>query len=418
MNAATLDFIRQHANDDVRQLALRQAPAEVNLRTALQQIEGRQLAARKLPACAATDGLLFPPRLALEQCSSEATAAYKRSIIARLFSFSLPSSLIPHPSTPSAPSLGEGRGGLPSLFVDLTAGFGIDFVALAPLFPQSLYIDSNPDLCTLARHNLPLLGLPTAEVCCSTAEAVLSAGLHAQLIMIDPARRNAAGRKVALIEECTPDVCALQDALCASARYVLIKLSPMLDIAAALRALRRVAEVHVVSVAGECKELLLVINTEGDVTTPTITCVNLPSTDTFVFTSAEEASTYPVFADSIGTFLYEPNPSILKAGAFRTLCHRFAVSKLSQDAHLYTSDHLVPDFPGRVWRVIDTSSFSKKALRTFLADMKEADITVRGFPISASALRQQLRLREGGSNHLVATTLSNGQRCLVKVCRA
>ena len=407
MNAATLDFIRQHANDDVRQLALRQAPAEVNLRTALQQIEGRQLAARKLPACVATDGLLFPPRLALEQCSSEASAAYKRSIIARLI----------QPSA-RACSLDTSRGPHPSLFVDLTAGFGIDFVALAPLFSQSLYVDSNPDLCALARHNLPLLGLPDADVRCCTAEAVLSEGLQAQLIMIDPARRNAAGRKVALIEDCTPDVCALQDALCAAARYVLIKLSPMLDIAAALRALRRVAEVHVVSVAGECKELLFVINTEGDITTPTITCVNLPSTDTFVFTSAEEASASPVFADSIGTFLYEPNPSILKAGAFRTLCHRFAVSKLSQDAHLYTSDHLIPDFPGRVWHVIATSTFSKKALRAFLSDVKEADITVRGFPLSASALRQQLRLREGGSNHLVATTLSNGQRCLVKVCRA
>ena len=410
LNAATLDFIRQHSSDDVRQLALRRVPAEVDLRAALQQIEGRQLAARKLPACAATDGLLFPPRLSLEQCSSEATAAYKRDIVA----------------------LGEDRGGLPSLFVDLTAGFGIDFVALAPLFSQSLYIDSNPDLCTLARHNLPLLGLPTAEVRCSTAEAVLSAGLQAQLIMIDPARRNVAGRKVALIEECTPDVCALQNALCASARYVLIKLSPMLDIAAALRALRRVKEVHVVSVANECKELLFLLDSKTTVTEPTITCVNLPASPSapslgegrgglhspYHFTRAEEASEPPVFAESIGTFLYEPNASILKAGAFRTPCHRFAVSKLSKDAHLYTSDHLVPDFPGRIWRVIDTSSFSKKSLRTFLADMKEADITVRGFPLSAKALRQQLRLQEGGSNHLIATTLSNGERCLVKVCRA
>lgn len=413
MNTATFDFIRQHASDDVRQLALHGAPAEVDLHIALQQIEGRQLAARKLPACAATDGLLFPPRLSLEQCSSEATAAYKRRIIERFLS--VPSS-DPH---------------LSSLFIDLTAGFGIDFAALAPLFSRSLYVDSNPVLCDLARHNLPLLGLPTADVRCSTAEAVLSEGFHADLLFVDPARRDAAGRKVALIEDCTPDVCALQALLRASARFTLIKLSPMLDLSAALRALQGITEVHVVSVGGECKELLLLMSPSATVpASPTIHCIDLSATtsssamaltsfsaDTFCFTRAEEAAAPLVLADSIGAFVFEPNASILKAGAFRILCERYPVRKLSADAHLYTADAIVPDFPGRAWRVCAHSSFNKRELRTFLGDTRAAELSVRGFPLSVAALRKQLHLSEGGQAHFIATTLADGQRRLLRVER-
>ena len=414
MNTATHDFISQHASDDVRQLALHRAPAEVDLRVALQQIEGRQLAARKLPACVATDGLLFPPRLSLEQCSSEATAAYKRHIIEQC---------LPHPST---------------LFIDLTAGFGIDFVALAPLFAQSLYVDTNLDLCDLARHNLPLLGLADAKVRCSTAEAVLGEGLQADLIFIDPARRDAVGRKVALIEDCSPDVCALQDLLRASSRYTLIKLSPMLDLTAALRVLQGITAVHVVSVSGECKELLLLMSSDPAAlpphpsSSPVIHCVDLhqPSPlipplgsaavlckEPFLFTRDEEAVAPLVLADSIGAFVFEPNASVLKAGAFRALCQHFPIRKISADAHLYTADAPVPDFPGRTWRVCAHSSFNKRELRAFLGDTRAAELSVRGFPLSVAALRKQLHLSEGGHEHFIATTLADGQRRLLRVER-
>ena len=406
LNTATLDFIRQHASDDVRQLALRRAPAEVDLRAALQQIEGRQLAARKLPACAATDGLLFPPRLSLEQCSSEATAAYKRRIIEEVLPLS---SSVPHHS---------------SLFVDLTAGFGVDFVALAPLFSRSIYVDSNPDLCNLACHNLPLFGLPTAEVRCSTAEAVLQDGLKAELIFIDPARRDAAGRKVALIEDCTPDVRTLQSLLRASAHHILIKLSPMLDLTAALYALQGITEVHVVSVGGECKELLLMMEAEAENADPIIHCIDLPAstpiphqTSPFLFTRSEEATSPLILADAIGAYLFEPNASILKAGAFRTLCQRFPICKFSVDAHLYTADVPIDNYPGRVWRVLGHSSFNKHELRTFIGDTHSAEISVRGFPLSVAALRKQLHLSEGGHKHFFATTLADGQRRLLHVER-
>ena len=419
MNQATLDFIRCHATDDVRQLAFRSAPVDVDLHEALQQIEGRQLAARKLPAWAATDGLLFPPRLALEQCSSEATAAYKLSVAKRLLA---------------------DNGG--DCFVDLTAGFGVDFATLAPLFQEAIYVDCNPDLCDVARHNMSILGLAHADVRCATAEDVLneltdSSQTPVSLLMIDPARRDSAGRKVAFIEDCTPDVCALQGRLRATARWTLIKLSPMLDLTAALRSLHGVVEAHVISVGGECKELLLVMAGETEnvpLNAPDsvpIHCIDLPlhypaepAPSAFVFTHAEEAegpspqpSPLNRATDVSPSFLYEPSACLLKAGAFRTVCRRFPVCKLAPMSHLYVADRPVDGFPGRAWRIVDSATFAKHDLRRLLQGVEAAELSVRGFPTSVAALRRQLRLREGGTAHFIATTLADGTRVLLRVER-
>jgi hypothetical protein len=471
MNQPTLDFIRLHADDDVRQLALSRVPADVDMRAALCQIEGRQLAARKLPSWAACDGLLFPPRLSLEQCSSEATAHYKRQLVARHLSQ---------------------EGVETTSFVDLTAGFGVDFAALAPLFTQAFYVDRNPDLCELARHNLPCLGLPQAQILSASAEEVLDAlhvssstcqlvssstcqlvnsstcqlvnsstcqlihSLPLSLVMLDPARRDTAGRKVALIEDCTPDVCALQQRLRSVARLTLIKLSPMLDLTAALRSLHAVVEAHVVSVGGECKELLLLMRGE-ELGSPSaqpsldaipIYCVDLPSQFAsdddaaapfglsrvsrvvlsracrVVFTRAEEAAA-PVppyvdpslFTSAEGLYLYEPSASLLKAGAFRVLSQRYPVEKVAPQSHLYVSRVPIKDFPGRAWRIQDVCTFSKRDLRRLLADTPAAELSVRGFPTSVATLRRQLHLREGGTVHLIATTLADNTRLLLKVER-
>lgn len=456
MNDATLDYIRRHASDDVRQLALRPVPDGVVLRQALTQIEGRQLAARKLPAWAATDGLLFPPRLSLEQCSSEATAQYKQALVRRLLaslppasspslppasspslpsaSSSVPSPFLPPASSPSLPSVSSSVPS-PSLppaavavasatvppvcFVDLTAGFGVDFAAIAPLFARATYVERQEVLCDIARHNLPLLGLPEAEVRCSSAEEVLQelADNPVTLLFLDPARRDAAGRKVALIEDCTPDVCALQDQLRAAAHFVLIKLSPMLDLTAALRSLQGVVEAHVVSVDGECKELLLLLAAEASAAEPLIHCSYSPTVPPLTFRMSEERSSNAVMAAGLQQYLYEPDAAILKAGAFKVLCQRYPVSKLAPDTHLYTSDEPVVDFPGRRWKVMDSCSFAKNELRRLLSDVPAADLTLRGFPGSVAQLRKQLHLREGGSAHFIAATLADGSRHLIRVER-
>lgn len=393
---ATEQFILDNANADVRQLALKRAPADVDLRWALQQIEGRQLAVRKLPRWTATEGLWFPPRLNLEQCSSETTAAYKAALARRLSTLN----------------------SRPTSFLDLTAGFGVDFTAIASHFDEAIYVEQSEELCRLARHNMPLLGLERAVVREALAEDVLAEDWHADLIMIDPARRDTAGRKTVLIEDCTPDVCALQNELRRHAHHIIIKLSPMLDIKASLRALSGVKEVHVVGIDGECKELLIVMqgSAEAELSDIPIYCIEGQHSIKFSFAS-EAASPMPL-AESLGTYIYEPSATIMKAGAFRTLCSLYTgLRKLAPDTHLYTSPTLFPDFPGRIWQLISHCSFSKSDLRAMLASTSAAELTTRGFPMSVAALRRQLRLREGGTAHFIATTLADGTRRLLNVER-
>ena len=410
MDAATLEFIHAHANDDVRQLALRRVPDGVNLREALTQIEGRQLAACKLPACAATGGFLFPPRLSLEQCSSEATASYKRRIAERLL---------------QSQHLDDGGGDATS-FADLTGGLGIDFMAIAPLFKSATYVERNPELCELARHNLPLMGCPHAEVVCQELEAE-SASFFTRcytLLYIDPARRDAAGRKVARIEDCTPDVCSLQKLLRAAAAFTLIKLSPMLDLAAALRSLSGIIEAHVVSVDGECKELLLLMMGDTtEVAIPTsddcpIHCVDLKGTPSamsssdVLFTRTSEAASPFILADSIGTYLYEPNASIMKLGCYSTVEQAYELPMLSSNSHLLISNHKINDFPGREFRILEIIPFKSKEIKLLKKRYPQANVATRNFRISADALKKRLGVQDGGITYLFATTLSSGEQVL------
>lgn len=392
----TEQFIRDNASADVRQLALQRPPEGVDLRWALQQIEGRQTAKRKLPLWAAADGIWFPPRINLEQCSSEATACYKRALAARL--------LVSTRNTS---------------FVDLTSGFGVDFSTMAPLFDKATFVECDEELCRLARHNMPLLGLERAEIRNMLAEDYLAEEWRADIIMIDPARRDMAGRKTVLVEDCKPDVCALQEQLRSHALHTIIKLSPMLDITAALRRMSGVSEVHVIGSDGECKELLLVLQSLTDKRSLAISDIPIfCSTDSasFSFTLAEEAAAPLPLAEGLRSYIYEPAAAVLKAGAYRTLCKLFPeLTKLAPTTHLYTSDVLLPDFPGRTWRLTDSSTFAKADLRRLLSNIKAAELSARGFPVSVAALRRQLHLREGGTAHFIATTLADSSRHLLKV---
>lgn len=414
------EFIQQHLQDDTRALALKRMPEGVDAAWCLQQIEGWQLARKKLPQWAATQGLWFPPRLSMEQCSSELTATYKHHLVTRL---------LPTPAD---------RG----LMIDLTGGFGVDFSYIAPAFQRPIYVERQEALCNVARHNLPLLNLPQAEVIC--ADTQTSADLLAQtydLAFIDPARRDNIGRKVVGISDCTPDLTMLQDHI--KARYLMVKLSPMLDITQALRDLHSVCEVHVISVAGECKELLLVIKghtnqtadidptatnidpeaTAGRAQHPadpaacTIHCVNLNTADPEFSTSANEIRhTQPTIAPQPLSYLYEPNASILKGGAQDVLCHKLGLSKLHPMSNLYVSENQATDYPGRTFCIEAWSDFGKKSLRTLLADTPQANLTIRNFPATVAELRKKLKLREGGATYLFATTLSDGTHALIK-CR-
>lgn len=386
------EFIALHRQDDVRRLALSSLPKEIDSKWCLQQIEGWQIASRKLPMWAATEGLLFPPRLSLEQCSGEATARYKCSVAERLL-----------PTARERLSM-----------ADLTGGFGVDFSYMAAMFKAASYFEQSEELCRIAKHNFSLLGLHRANIACAdtSVEFAWSENRHT-LLYIDPARRDTGGRKRVAIEDCTPDVAALQQRLLGSARIVMIKLSPMLDISMALRKLSDVREIHIISVKGECKELLLVLSAEPKPLQ--IHCANLGAeVSPFVCDAAEAWAQQNKLCDEIGDFLYEPNASLLKGGVQDAAALEYNLYKLHRDSNLFTSNTLHRDFRGRIFRVEGHCSFNKAELRQLLGDLRQANLTVRNFPATVAELRKRLKLREGGTAYLFATTTANGTHTLIK----
>ena len=392
------EFIKQHRHDDVRTLALRRAEEGVDVKWCLQQIEGWQKACEKLPRWSQVDGLWYPPVLSMEQCSSELTARYKATIVSRLL-----------------PECSE-RG----CFADLTGGYGIDFSYMASLFDTSVYVERNAELCRIAEHNFSLLKLAGSNVVyADSTEFLYQRIAPCNLIYLDPARRDGVGRKTVAIADCTPDVVRLQDRLIEVGRYVMVKLSPMLDISAALAVLEHVCEVHVVSVKGECKELLFVLDKlyEGK---PMYYAVNLGLSDK-VFACTHEEKNRALLrvaseheASACATYIYEPHASILKAGLQDVLCERYAVEKLHPMSNLFVSPFPVQDFPGRGFEIVASCGFGKKELRAMLAGVAKANITVRNFPASVAELRKKLRLAEGGDVYLFATTVADGSHRLIR----
>jgi hypothetical protein len=391
----TLAFIAAHADADVRTLALQAAryPA-VDMPAAVTQIAGRQTAARKLPAWHAIPGLLYPRHLSMEQCSSQDTAAYKATMVA------------------------DAEGTLDS-FADLTGGFGVDFSFMARAFRHAHYVERQAELCEIARHNFPLLGLTQAEVHHADGVDYLRAMQPVDVLYLDPARRDGHGGKTVAIADCEPDVSALESLLVSKAHRVLVKLSPMLDLTLALRTLHTVAQVHVVAAGSECKELLLELQDGApvDAAQVPVTCVHFPTVGpatTFRFTPQAEHDAPCPLAAEVGQWLYEPNPALMKAGAYKVLTTRYPVQKLHPHSHLYTSAVEVPDFPGRRFRVQAVSGFGKKELKQFSADLTKANLTVRNFPLGVAELRKRLKWKEGGEDYVFATTLADERKVLIR----
>ena len=397
-NQATLDFIREHADDDVRQLALRGSKmSEVDLSYALEQIAGRQKARTKLPSWASIDGIVYPPHLSMEQCSSELTARYKASI--------------------------AGKG---ALFVDLTAGFGVDMAFIAQGFQKAVHVERQPQLCAISSENYNVLGLNHIEVVCGDGVEYLHTMNHVDLLFIDPARRDEHGGRTYGIADCTPNVLEMLDEMLEKADRVMIKLSPMLDWRKAVADLGKVNDVHIISVDNECKELLLAVNSEErgkNSASPSlrVVCVNLLSDgnkECFEFDGyhASPSSSAFHFSPFDSRFLYEPNASIMKAGCFGLLEQRFGVMQLDKNSHLFVSDKEVIGFPGREFLIEKRTSMNKRELKAALADIDKANITVRNFPMSVAELRKRLKLKEGGEVYIFATTIANEGHQLL-VCR-
>ena len=433
MNQATQDFIRQHQDDDVRQLAfLGSKYPEVDMPFALDQIRGRKMARVKLPRWASLEGIIYPPHISMEQCSSESTALYKAELAARLLG--LPASSFSEEIE----------------FVDLTGGFGVDFSYIAArLGVKSMYVERQAHLCEAAKENFERLGLKNAivkngdgiEVLHSflpkkddaasaddslgitydQSRSLLKTNLGLKLIFIDPARRDDAGNKVVSLKDCTPDVTVLQEEMLSKADYVIIKLSPMLDWHRAISELSHVREVHIISVNNECKELLLVLSARNMGEKLRIYCIN--DAQSFVCDELDmESSSVKIAPSTLEEmqYLYEPNASLMKAGCFGVLSGRYDARMLSKNSHLFVSREPIAAFPGRSFRIIAVSSFNKKELKRHLSGITKANIATRNFPLSVAELRKRLKLKDGGETYIFATTLSDESHVLViteKACQ-
>lgn len=389
-NEATIAFVKKHRDDNVRELALQaRRGTDVDLPWALDQILGWQTARRKLPSWAAVDGIVYPPHLSMEQCSSELTAQYKCGIIERL------------------PQQCRG------LLMDLTGGFGVDFAFMARCFNRAVYVERQDVLCDIAQHNFSVLGLDHVSILHADAVGALkdfAADPTTTFFYLDPARRDSNKARTYAIADCSPNVLELQDSLFKAGRYVLVKLSPMLDWHKAVSDLsKRVAEVHIVSVGNECKELLLLMSANHD-GEPTIYCVN--DDQSLIYMPSQDTVVPALAAVDNPTYLYEPNASIMKAGCFGVLTQHYPVAALAIDSHLFVSNEEVKDFPGRRFTVTAVSKMNKKDLAIALKGITRANVAVRNFPISAQELHKRLHIADGGDCYIFGTTTANGDHLL------
>lgn len=389
LSDSVINFVNLHEGDDIHLLALqaKQYP-DIDMPMAIRQISGRRIAKEKIPSWYANNRIIYPKQLSMEQCSSEQTARFKALLCAG------------------------------KTMVDLTGGFGVDCSFLSRSFDKAIYVEQQSELAEIAAYNYNVLGRSNITVVNADAIEHLSSMPPADFVYIDPARRDNKGAKTVLIEDCTPNILDIEALLEEKALQTMIKLSPMLDISLALKSLKGISDVYIISVGNECKELLFV--KQKGVAKTVYHCVNMHhgKTDEFTFCKEDEENTFLDYISEVGKYLYEPNTSILKAGAYKSIAKEFSLNKLHPSSHLYTSDILHDDFQGRKFIVDNICSLNKKELKTYLKDINQANITTRNFPQSVQEIRKKTGLKEGGDTYLFATTLANDKRVLIACHKA
>lgn len=463
----TADFVAAHRTEDVRQLALKAKRVEgLDLPLALDQIAGWQIACKKLPQWASCEGIIYPPHISMEQCSSQFTAQYKSEIAQTLLTPAVTvrarmsdSAESDNQTTKSEPQLSnsgesdncevemclrmsdspesdtqETKTGVRvtdspesdtlvarSSMVDLTGGFGVDFSYLARGFSQATYVERQRHLCDLAEHNMAALGLDQARIVCGDGVEYLRQMDPVDFIYLDPARRDEHGSRTYAIEDCTPNVLELRDLLLAKSQYTLVKLSPMLDWRKAVADFDgTVREVHIVATGNECKELLLVLGQQvhEEPSAPRVFSVNDNQRidyDSAAYTQGLRIGGKPL--PEAKNYLYEPNASIMKAGCFDLVEERFGVTQVGPSSHLFVSATPVADFPGRGFAIEAIGGMNKKDIKRLLNGTKQANIAVRNFPLTAPQLRKKLKLADGGPVYLFGTTMQGCDHVLLRTSK-
>lgn len=433
MNDETREFVAMHRNEDVRELALKTKRVEgLDLPLALDQIAGWQIARKKLPQWASCEGIVYPPHISMEQCSSQFTAQYKSEIAQTLLA---PAATVRARVSDSAESVMQTAKSAFQLsdspesdtlvarssMVDLTGGFGVDFSYLARGFSQATYVERQRHLCDLAEHNMAALGLDQARIVCGDGVEYLRQMGPVDFIYLDPARRDEHGSRTYAIEDCTPNVLELRDLLLAKSQYTLVKLSPMLDWRKAVADFDgTVREVHIVATGNECKELLLVLGQQmhEEPSAPRVFCVNDNQRidyDSAAYTQGLRIGGKPL--PEVKNYLYEPNASIMKAGCFDLVEERFGVTQVGPSSHLFVSATPVADFPGRGFAIEAIGGMNKKDIKRLLNGTKQANIAVRNFPLTAPQLRKKLKLADGGPVYLFGTTMQGCDHVLLRTSK-
>lgn len=379
-------FIKEHINDNIHTLLLKKEKnCSFNYNLAVEQIESRQKLKNKLPYWSENYRLIFPSKLAYEQSSSQITAQYKQRLV---------------------------KG---SSVCDLTGGLGIDFFYLSQVVKQATYVEINENYCKAASHNFSELNIRNIQIINDNCEHYLN-NSESDTYYIDPARRGNENKRLYALTDCEPNIIEIKDTILKKGNRLIIKASPMLDINASIQALETVSEVHVLSVKNECKELLFVLDRDTLPNNNTdIICVNFTSTaeQIYSFRLNDEKETVPHISDTLQHFLYEPNASIMKAGAFKSVSLNYDIQKLHINSHLYTSDKKIESFPGRVFEIKECFDFSKKTLLSITSKYPAANLSTRNFPISTELLRTKMKIKEGGNVYIFATTLYPDKKVII-----
>ncbi len=405
-------FVQEHLNDDTARLILDRAKwPEIDIDLAVNCIESRRKLKGKVQEWYDNPELIFPLKLSAEQCSSSATGAFKAAYAHSIFEATRPD---------EADSQRRMR------IADLTGGYGVDSWSFSKVADKVLYCEMLDVLCDVARHNFAALGSANIQVenitiaPCSPdtlcnpeqGEDNLTHLLHKfspNIIYLDPARRSETGKKVFLIEECTPDVLTLKDDLFKHSRNILLKLSPMADISMVCERLGKYCrEVQVVAMGGECKELLIWMDREwsGEYA---IEAVELPNncaaSESFRFYPSEERSCLASIASKEdiekSAYLFEPGKALMKVGAFNVLCQRFGLKKLGRSTHYYIIGKEAPPARlGKIYHIISQSPLDKRSIKAAGQAYPRSEVTARNIPMDTDTLRKKLGITSGDDAHI------------------
>ena len=374
-------YINQNLNSDINKILLKKSPfSDVSMQEIAQQIKGKKTAEKKFPFLL-KEGIVFPPNLNLEQASSQSTSEYKAQNL-------------------------KGKS-----FLDLTCGFGIDAYFLSRNFDEVTLIEQNPDLIKIVKHNWKILGRK-ADFINENLEDFLGSLRQAQtdkkssfdVIYLDPARRDQQNKKKFLLEDLSPNLLEIEEKLTLVSDKIIVKLSPLIDISYLISELQNITEIQIIAVRNEVKELVLIIENKEQRTKDNveIRCVNLESDEPeFSFNFNDEKSAKSEFSESLN-FLYIPNNSILKAGAFNIISEQFGLKKLHPNTHFYTSEDRVENFPGRVLAIEKTES----------GDLKKGDqynLISKNYPLKPEEIKKKYKLKDGGKDYLIFTQSINGK---------